>query len=160
MVKYTHAQSLPRVPVSNGYLVLIISPRTLAPPWPQALDVAWTAFTPYLARSICAPYLYKLHTTCADQRNPSVSILRVCMYGTWDMFHLWLISATGSVATEHPHPINAIFTESGCSRISSKNTSRDFPRLHYIRWSTKSASHPVNEYQCNSWPSSSEAYRM
>ena len=48
------------------------------------------------------------------------------------MFHLWLISATGSVATEHPHPINAIFTESGCSRISSKNASRDFPRLHCI----------------------------
>ena len=60
------------------------------------------------------------------------------------MFHLWLISATGSVATEQPHPINAIFTESGWSRISSKNASRDFPRLHCNRC-TKRMSHPVNE---------------
>jgi len=46
------------------------------------------------------------------------------------MFHLWLISATGSVAVEQPHPIRAIFkVESNWK--SSKKASRESPRVHY-----------------------------
>ena len=41
---------------------------------------------------------------------------------TCGIFHLWLISATRNVATEHPHPMTAISTGSVC--IPSKNSSR------------------------------------
>ena len=72
--------------------------------------------------------------------------INVCTCSTWDMFHLCLISATGSVATEHPHPINAIFTGSSCSRTSSKNASRDFPRLHCIEMVYKLSHLSKNAY--------------
>ena len=50
---------------------------------------------------------------------------------TWDMFQRWLISATGCVATEHPHPTTASLT--GASRIPSKNASRDDPWWHWTK---------------------------
>lgn len=48
---------------------------------------------------------------------------------TCEIFHVWLISATGSVATEHPQPTTASFV--GSDLIPSKNVSRDLLRWHY-----------------------------
>jgi len=58
------------------------------------------------------------------------SIVFPLSFYTCGMFHLWLISATGSVAVEQPHPIRAIFkVESNWK--SSKKASRESPRVHY-----------------------------
>ena len=51
---------------------------------------------------------------------------------TCEMFHWWLISATGSVATEQPHPTTANFT--GRDWIPLKNSSNDFTWWHYINY--------------------------
>ena len=56
------------------------------------------------------------------------SLAHSCAH-TCEMFHWWLISATGSVATEQPHPTTAIFT--GSDRMPSKKVSKVFSRWHY-----------------------------
>ena len=65
-------------------------------------------------------------------------LLHVCKHGsefhaeiaTCEIFQRWLISATGSVATEQPHPMIASFTGVDC-KTSLKKAFRELLRWHW-----------------------------